>query len=65
MENPNNQIESVAYQNIPNDMPNQFVGYCAYLLKRFRGCKVKELKIQKMSIFYFCASMGRRLSREY
>lgn len=55
MENPNNQIESVAYQNILNDMPNQFVGYCAYLLKRFRGCKVKELKIQKMSIFYFCA----------
>lgn len=55
MENPNNQIESVAYQNIPNDMPNQFVGYCAYLLKRFRGCKVKELKVQKMSIFCFCA----------
>lgn len=103
MENPNNQIESVAYQNIPNDMPNQSipyygeteeqktirarmfslmwlptilyaifytfglydnfhsitmpifvvgtVGYCAYLLKSFRGCKVKELKVQKMSIF--------------
>ena len=25
MENPNNQIESVAYQNIPNDMPNQSI----------------------------------------
>ena len=103
MENQNNQIESVAYQNIPNHMPNQpipyygeteeqkenrartfshmwlptilyaafytfclydnfhsitmplfvagTVGYCAYLLKCFRGCKMKELRVQKMSIF--------------
>lgn len=27
------------------------VGYCVYLMKCFRGCRVKDLKVQRMSLF--------------